>query len=391
MSVGIVSSVLFSLLVLFMRRRRDDDAVGDLPPISVLKPFDGVDPGLEGNFWSYLSAPYPAKREVLFCTARDNDEGIAVVERLLARLEQEPQPGVTARLLLPEPDEEPWVTRKVWHMARGFAAARHDVIVNGDSGTRLEAETLVALVRTLLADPQRGGAWASYTVEGGDSLGVRLTRAAWTATTNSFFVIDALHRVIGKPPLLAGGLFAARRAAVEQLDGFAALDGLLTEDLDVGRRMHAVGWAVEVSPVPVVRYLPELSWSGFVARQQRWNVILWRFREPLRWPYPLTMCGLAIAPVTAVFASLAFPERTGEYVTALGALYVARALYALVLTGLAGRRLRLDVLALLPILDAVFLVTWLRGPFIRHIAWRDTRLRVGRAGRVTRIEERSAA
>ena len=246
-------------------------------------------------------------------------------------------------------------------------------------------------LQPLVADPQRGGAWASYTVEGGDRLGVRLTRAAWTATTNSFFVIDALHRVIGRPPLLAGGLFAARRAAVEQLDGFAALDGLLTEDLDVGRRMHAVGWAVEVSPVPVVRYLPELSWSGFVARQQRWNVILWRFKEPLRWPYPLTMCGLAIAPVTAVLASLAFPERTGEYVTALGALYVARTLYALVLTGLAGRRLRLDVLALLPILDAVFLVTWLRGPFIRHIAWRDTRLRVGRAGRVTRIEERNAA
>jgi ceramide glucosyltransferase len=382
-SVGIVSSVFITGLVLWTRRAGPRTEPAAFPPISVLKPFDGLDPDMEENFWSYLSAPYPGPREVLFCTGRDNPEGLAVAERVIARLEREPQDGVTARILLPEEGEAPWVTRKVWHMARGFSQARHDVIINGDSGTRVGPGALRALVATLLRSDQVGAAWAPYAVAESAGLGARLTRVAWTATTMNFLVVDGMNRVSGLRPMLAGGLFAARREVIEELDGFAACDGFLTEDLEVGRRIHGLGWRVERAAEPVVRYLGDLDLAGFVRRQQRWNTILWTFRDPLFIPYPLTMCGLAVAPWTCLAASLAFPERTVEYVSALAALYVVRLAYALFLSAsVPGGGVRLDTVTLLPLVDAIFLATWLRAPFVRTLRWRDVTLRIEPGGRV---------
>ncbi len=382
-SVGIVSSLLFGGLVLWARTRGAPDPTLPLPALTILKPFDGVDPDMEESFWTYLATPYGAPREVLFCTSRDNTEGIAVAERSIARLEREPQAGVTARLLLPAEDEEPWITRKVWHMARGFAAASHDVIVNGDSGTRLKPGTLQALVRGLVASPRRGAVWAPYTVSDGDAFGTRMTRIAWTATTMNFVVLSALRSATRQKPILAGGLFAARREAVAQIDGFAECDGYLTEDYEIGRRIHANGWEVTPSSVPVERHLGEIAFGDFFARQQRWNTILWRLKDPLRHPYPLTMCGLVLAPVTGLAASLAFPERATEYGAALLALYGVRWIYALLLGFATTGRARLETLLLLPLVDAVFFLTWVRGPFIRTIRWRETTLRVGPDGKVT--------
>ncbi|MCO4768616.1 MAG: glycosyltransferase [Deltaproteobacteria bacterium] len=383
-SVGIISSFMFLGLALWARGRSQVRGDEPLPPVTILKPFDGVDAGLADNFWSYVEADYAAPREVLFCTARENVEGIAVVEELLERLAREPQEGVTARLLLPPEGEAPWITRKVWHMARGLAAASHAIVVNGDSGTRLTDDTLPALVRALVRDAKRGAVWAPYTVAEGSSLGARLTRVAWTATSTNFLVIEGTNRILGLRSMLAGGLFAARKEALDQLDGLRECDGYLTEDMEVGARIQANGWTVGPSPEPVIRYLEGLDFDGFFARQLRWNTIIWRFRNLLVYPYPLTMCGLAIAPSTFVAASLAFPDRVVEYALALAALFLVRSLYALVLSSIVNRRLApLDTVVLLPLVDLVYLITWIRGPFVKTIRWRDTVLRVGPGGKVT--------
>lgn len=380
-SVGLVSSVLFLGLMLRVRPRRPEGIA--LPPITILRPFDGVDPDLETNFWSYVEAEYPAEREILFCTARENVDGIAIAEQIVERIRREAIPGVSARVLLPEVGETPWVTRKVWHMARGLAAAAHDVVVNADSGTRVGPRTLGVLVGTLLGAERRGAVWAPYDVTTGGSLGARLTRVAWTATTMNFLVLEGVYRALRAPVMLAGGLFAARRQALEELDGLRDCDGYLTEDMEVGFRLQANGWEVVPSREPVTRHLADLPVSGFVARQLRWNTIIWSFRNPFRWPYPLAMCGLAVAPFSFVFASLAFPERTGEYALALGALYVVRVLYGVVVSWLGGSRPTLDIALLMPFVDAVFLATWLRAPFVRTIRWRDVELAVRPGGKVT--------
>lgn len=380
-SVGVVSAVAFTQIVLWRRLKTNRPRfVGDLPPISILKPFDGTDPGLEANFWSYCTAPYGGERQLVFATAHDNAEGIAVVESIRRRAAD--LPGVSIDLVLPDPDEEPWVGRKVWHMNRGFAAAKHDVILNADSGTRVDDAAIEAVVRTLLADDRRGVAWASYAVSG-RSLGARLTRLAWTSSAMCFFVVDALRALTGRYGLPAGGLIAFRRQVVEQLDGFKAGDAFVTEDLELGRIIHEHGWDIVVSPLPVVRHLADMPFSGFWGRQLRWNVILWAFKVPARFPYPLVMGGLALVPFTWAAAVLAFPERTAEYTALAVSLVIARLAFATYVRVVISRRpFTVDLLWMLPLLDAVLIATWARAPFVKTVDWRGKTLRLGEGGRV---------
>jgi ceramide glucosyltransferase len=381
-SVGMICAVLFSVLLVLRERALRRPAPADLPPITMLKPFDGVDPELEANFWSWIDTDYPAPRQILFATDRDNGDGIAIVERVLGALAAFPREGVTASLLLPSAGEPPLLTRKIWHMHRAYGHAVHDVIVNTDSGTRAVPGLLPALVGTLLADPRRGASYAAYTASGDGAIGERLSRLAWTATGMDFRVVDAIGAAVRRAPVLVGGCFAVRRQVADQLDGFLAGDRHITEDIELGRRIADAGWDVVPCPLRVVRHMEGATIREFVDRQLRWNVTVWRFKDSLRFPYPLVMGGLAAAPFTFLLAASAFPERRVEYALGTIGLFVGRFAFGLFAARRAG--LRASDLALLPLVDAILLATWAWAPFVRTIAWRGVRLRVGESGRVER-------
>jgi cellulose synthase/poly-beta-1,6-N-acetylglucosamine synthase-like glycosyltransferase len=405
-STGIVSCVVLTAVVLLgrWRARRAEGALGaggvdlasrsatELPPISILKPFDGVDPGMEESFWSYVCAPYPAARELLFCTDLCNDAGIAVVDRVRERLEAEQAVGrlrdVELRLLLPEPGDPPRRTRKIWHLERGFRASRHAVVVNGDSGTRVPGTALADLVRTLLADPRRGASWAPYLCDGEPSLGVRLTRMSWHATPLSLPVLGPLWDAVGAGPLLAGGLFALRREVAEGLDGFAVADGYVTEDLILGQRIGKLGWKIAASPTPLLRWLGKQSTRQVWDRQVRWSVGMWNHNWFAMLGVPLVMGGLALLPFTWAAAVAAFPGRALEY-GALGGLFVSmRMAFAIwVLTRRNRQPLSWELL-LMPLVDAVYVGAWAVAPFRRRMQWRGTALELRAGGQATPLDGR---
>ncbi len=384
-TTGITAAAILAALVLWFRPRGRRPLPAELPAITVLKPFDGIDRDLEGNFWSTLAAPYPAPRQVLFCTGRDNAAGISLVEGLLARLEDDPREGVEAALLLPGEDESPPVNRKVWHLQRGLHAARHEWIVSGDSGTVLGGDELQALVATLIAEPGRGIAWAPSTSSGRGALGARLSHLAISTSTLSFHVIAALHRVLGRS-FLSGALFAARREALHAIGEFEVFADQLAEDLEMGRRVEEAGWQVVVSPVPVVQNVASTTFREFYGRIHRWCVIMWQYREPLRVHYPMVMCSLALAPLTLIPAWLAYPEKIVEYLILGAALVLSRWAYAAILLVAINRRpFTLDLLWGEPLLEGVMLVAYVHALFVRRVRWRGRELRLRSGGRVERV------
>lgn len=381
-TTGITASVILAVLVLWFRPPWPRSAGGGAPPVTILKPFDGVDRALEENFWSTIAAPYPGPRQVLFCTGHDNAAGIQVVQRIAARAQQEAPDGIEVSLLLPAGDEEPPVNRKIWHLQRGLEAARHELIVSGDSGTRLCGDELLAVVRTLEAEPRRGIAWAPSTTQGCGTLGARLSHLAISASTLNFHVIAALHRVLGRT-FLAGALFAARREALRDIGDFRALEGLLAEDLDMGHRMELAGWQVAVSPVPVVQHVGATTVGEFYGRILRWCVIMWQYREPLRVHYPMVMCSLALAPIALLGAVWAYPEKLFEYLILLAVLLVVRWCYAAILLVAVNRRpFSLDLLWGEPVLEVVMIVAYVHSLFVRRVRWRGRRLRLRGGGRI---------
>ena len=108
---GSVTSSIYCLMVAAaaarfgLRKRRDERAVADfLPPLSVLKPIHGVEPGMEQNFESFFTQEYPAPYELLFCARHDSDPGLQLARAVGSRYPQvaaqyvtcgEPMPNAT--------------------------------------------------------------------------------------------------------------------------------------------------------------------------------------------------------------------------------------------------------------------------------------------------------
>ncbi len=79
--VGTVTSSIYCGMVVAaalrfgVRKRRDDRAAADfLPPLSVLKPLHGTEPGMERNFESFFEQVYP-EFELLFCARHETMRG----------------------------------------------------------------------------------------------------------------------------------------------------------------------------------------------------------------------------------------------------------------------------------------------------------------------------
>ncbi len=382
-TTGIAASMLLTAVVLLLRPRRAPLPPGGLPPVTVLKPFDGVDPGLEDNLWTYLSTPYPAPRQVLLCTDGANEDGIAAARAALERLRDEPVEGLEAELLLSTAGDSAPVNRKIWHLDRGLARALHPVVVSGDSGTRLEATTLVELVSTLVAQPRRGLAWAPYTGDGVGGLGARLTRLAFSASSLNFFVIAVLHRVMRLGVFSAGGLFAVRRDALDEVGGFRAYADVLAEDIHLARHLEDAGWGVAISPVPVVQHPGRATLGDFYRRLVRWTFIMWRYRDPLRIHVPMVLCALPLSLVTWPLATLAYPEQALQFGLLTLGLWLARIGYGYAVLGVLSRRpLTADLVWGTPLMEAVLMLAYVRSFFMRTVRWRDQDLAVQKGGKM---------
>jgi len=91
---GLITSSVFTGMVLwavpgYLRERRSayatmDHPPGFTPPLTLLKPLHGAEPGLEPHLTSFFEQDYP-QYEILFCTRTADDPGLAIARRVAAR------------------------------------------------------------------------------------------------------------------------------------------------------------------------------------------------------------------------------------------------------------------------------------------------------------------
>ena len=82
MTSTIYSAMVMVAAVRFGRRKRREDArpATYLPPVSVLKPLHGTEPGLEESLRQFFVQEYP-EYEVLFCARHESDAGLQLARR----------------------------------------------------------------------------------------------------------------------------------------------------------------------------------------------------------------------------------------------------------------------------------------------------------------------
>ena len=178
--------------------------------------------------------------------------------------------------------------------------------------------------------------------------------------------------------IVVGKSMALRRRDLEAMGGFEAVQDVLAEDYVMGRMVSTVlGKRVAVAHRPIQNVSERRTLSEFAARYRRWGVL----QRQAAGPIPYVALAL-LNPVLLASLATAVSPSPG----ALSGLAVTCAAKA-ALDGVAARALRpggfrLRQLAVVPLKDLVFGAAWAWGLFRRDVAWRGTRLVVGRGTRI---------
>lgn len=344
--------------------RRSAAAAEDGPPVSVLKPLHGPEPGLHDNLASFADQDYPSF-QVIFGVRERDDGALPAVRAVMAA-----RPGGDIDLVVDH--AAAGSNLKVANLENMLPSARHDIILLADSDMRVGPDYL-AVVTAPLRDPAVGLVTCFYKAVPGNGLWSRLA----ALHINYGFLPGAL---VGEALDLGGGCFGAtialRRDVLQRIGGFSRLRNELADDHRMGAAVRRLGMTVLVPPYIVENRVTEPTFAS-----------LWR--HELRW----ARTSRAMAP--AGFAGSVLSHTV--IVTALAvALWGSAAAWSLVAASLVLRWLSAAFLArrlglprtglwLLPLRDALSFAVFVASFCGRSVLWRDQLFRVEAGGRL-RIE-----
>ena len=222
-------------------KERSERIEGWDPPVSVLKPVCGAEPGLYECLRSFCEQDWPVY-EVIFGAHSEDDPAVAVVRRLIAEF-----PDRDLRLVIDGALAGP--NRKAANLANIFASARHDIIVLSDGDVRVDRDCLASMAAPF-AEPSVGAVAAIYK---GWAVGGAAARFG-ALYINDWFVPSVVVDVdLRGIDFVFGAMSAVRRQPLEAIGGFEYLAQCLAEDFSMGRLISRNG--VEGRSLPLcVRY-----------------------------------------------------------------------------------------------------------------------------------------
>lgn len=241
---GTLTSTIFlgMVIVAAVRHQRRVRAVGSapqsafLPPVTLLKPVHGAEPGLEGYLESFYALDYP-EFEILFCARTDADLGLQLARTVAAR-----HPEVPTRFLLS--GTPPWPNARCYSLAVMAPEARHDLLVITDSDVKVEPGFLRAVVAPY-ADEKVGASTCLYrgTATGLGIWGLMEGLGMSVEMTAGVITADMLEGM----KFTLGPCMAVRKVALASFGGFEKLGYYYADDFMLGNLVAANGWRVELS------------------------------------------------------------------------------------------------------------------------------------------------
>jgi ceramide glucosyltransferase len=272
--VGTATSTIYCGMVLaaavrfWLRKRREQSTPAEfLPPLSVLKPLHGTEPGMQRNLESFFEQEYP-EFELLFCARFDDDEGLQLARRVGLRY-----PNVNAQYVTCGEPIPKFHNAKVFSLAKLDSIARYDDYVTSDADVRVEKDYLRRMAQNL-RDPRVGLASCIYL---GTAVGHDEVHGAGFASqldavgksvemTSGVLVADMLEGT----KFALGATMATRRRSFEAVGGFGELGQFYADDFVLGNRLAAQGTGVLLATY-IIRLMVQDSpfWLSF-RNQLRW-------------------------------------------------------------------------------------------------------------------------
>ena len=344
--------------------------LGFTPPVSILKPVRGLDPGFYAAIRSHAAQEYP-EFEILFGVRDPADPAVPEIRRLAAEF-----PARRIEVFITDRDFGP--NGKVNSLERLRAECRHEILVISDSDIHVGPDYLRRIVAPL-ADPGVGLVTCPYRGSpercGGPKMAslAALFESLWISTDFHAGVLVA--RALGMSFAL-GATMVVRRSAIEKAGGFAAVAAYLADDYQLSQTIARQGSKIVLSDYVVETTLPIESWSYSWQHRLRWGRTL-RVCRPggyagliVTFAFPLAIAALAVNlslwPLAALCAALRL-----------------LAAYVVAVRGLKDRVAGGVCFLLIPLADLVSFAVWVASFFGSDVVWRGERFRIERDGRLT--------
>jgi ceramide glucosyltransferase len=340
------------------------------PPVTVLKPLCGIEPGLYTHLRSFCLQKYPAF-QIVFGVRDPADPALHVVERIVAEF---PQVSIDV-VVDPQLHGDNYKTSNLINMMR---RARHDILVIADSDAIVSAEYLSVVTAPLL-DANVGLVTCIYR-------GVP-TQTVWSRLgamyINDWFMPSViLAWFFGHRQYSSGQTLCMRRDTLHAIGGLHAIADHIADDFRLGELVRATGQRIVLSDYEVEVEHHEPNADALVRHELRWMRTLQVVRPgAFRWMFfsftlPLGALGMLMALLGIGGIAVAWSLFAVTAVMRL-ALHVTQQLH--------GRRPVFSDLWLVPARDLLLCWTWARSFSTSRITWRGSEFKVDDHGVMRRL------
>ncbi len=362
--------------------RQKKRTVGFTPDVTILKPVKGVDPRMYAGLVSHCRQQYAGRFEILFGVtpgvAGVDDPAVGEIERLRAEF-----PECAIRLVVCR--ERLGTSGKVSNLVQMLREARYEHVIINDSDICVSPNYLTRVMECF-ADSTVGMVTAPYigrTAEGGAGAG-EAGRTVWSRLEALGISTDFLPGVLTARRLEGGIRFglgstlATTKTVLAKTGGLEPLTEYLADDYEMGARIAAAGYRVELVDEVVETTVPAYGFRGFREHQMRWARST---RDSRRWGY--VGLGITYAVPWAVMTCIASGLALWS-LSLLSVVVLARVAVALsVGVGVLGDGQVMRDLWLLPVRDFFGLGFWAWSFAGDTVVWRGE-LFVLRDGRITK-------
>ena len=328
---------------------------GRLPPVTVLKPLCGAEPGLYENLRSFCQQDYP-EFQIVFGVRDRDDPALAVVNRLLTEF-----PSLPIDVVI-DPRQH-GSNRKVSSLINMLSRARHDMFVMADSDALVGPDYLKTVTAPLL-DRKVGLVTCIYHGEPTARIWSRLG----AMYVNEWYMPSVLMaRLFGHQGYTSGQTICIRRETLQRIGGLRSIADHLADDYQIGELVRRLGLRIVLSPYVLRAEHHEPTLDLLVRHEVRWMRTL-RVLRPrsfrlifFGFSLPLAVLGLLLCSAGTMPSTLAWGLFELTVLARMALHFVHR---------LRGDRPLLADFWLVPARDLLLCWVWWRTFFTSRITWR---------------------
>jgi ceramide glucosyltransferase len=239
-------------------RSRTAPAKG-FPPVTILKPLHGSEPGLYANLASFCIQDYPGPVQIVFGVVDPADSAIEVVHSLMAAFPNRDMELVINSLCH-------GTNRKVSNLINMASKARHDLLVLSDSDIIVDPDYLKSLVGAL-DEPGVGLVTCLY--RGGAEPGL-WARLAAAAIDYHFLPSVLVGLKLGLARPCFGSTIALKKNTLAMIGGFNSVVEQLADDYAIGEMVRRAGLTVAISSLTVTHACTHQTARDLFRHELRW-------------------------------------------------------------------------------------------------------------------------